>query len=74
MTRDAAKAFMTAHLGRWAMRFATEVVDATALPYYTTAAALLAAWIKSEIAALGATPAPIDAMRWPLPNPNLRWI
>ena len=56
VTREAATSFMTAHLGRWAPRFAVEVAAATALPYYTTAAALLAAWIESETAALGATP------------------
>jgi TorA maturation chaperone TorD len=61
VTREAATAFMTAHLGRWAPRFAAEAASATAIPYYTTAAALLAEWIESEIAALGATPDPVGA-------------
>lgn len=60
VTRDAAARFMTAHLGRWAPRFAAELAAASALPYYTTASALLAAWIESEIAVLGATPDPVE--------------
>lgn len=56
VARDAQTKFMTDHLGRWATGFAGEVAAATALPYYTTAATLLGAWIGAEIATLGATP------------------
>jgi TorA maturation chaperone TorD len=56
ITRDAQAKFLTEHLGRWASPFAAELAGASALPYYTTAATLLAAWLGLDIAALGVTP------------------
>jgi TorA maturation chaperone TorD len=56
VTRDAARAFLTDHLGRWAEMFADRLRQATPLPYYTAAAELLAAWVRHETEALGATP------------------
>jgi TorA maturation chaperone TorD len=56
VTREAQTKFVTEHLGRWAVAFAEELAAATALPYYTSAAGLLAAWIDADVAHLGATP------------------
>jgi TorA maturation chaperone TorD len=56
VTRRAQAAFLTDHLGRWAGVFAEELATATPLPYYTTAAALLCAWIDAECERLGAAP------------------
>jgi TorA maturation chaperone TorD len=56
VTRDAERAFLGEHLGRWAGAFAAEVEAATPLPNLTVAAALLAFWIDAEVEALGATP------------------
>jgi TorA maturation chaperone TorD len=56
VTRAASVAFLTDHLGRWAETFAGELGAMTPMAYYTSAAGLLAAWIRSEIARLGATP------------------
>ena len=60
IARDAATKFLTDHLGRWTPVFAETLASATALPYYAAAAALLRAWIRADVAALGATPDPID--------------
>lgn len=57
VTRQAATAFLTDHLGRWAETFAEALGEATPVAYYTAAAALLGAWVRGEIATLGATPA-----------------
>ncbi len=59
ITRDAQRAFLTDHLGRWAGAFARALGAATPLAYYTAAAALLAAWVEVEVAALGAAPATV---------------
>lgn len=80
VTRDAARAFLTDHLGRWAETFARALREATPLPYYAAAADLLAAWVQREITALGATPVPLtgltpmgpleaDALTCPLAEP-----
>ncbi len=61
ITRRAEVAFLTDHLGRWAEAFAGEVEEATPLPFHTAAASLLAAWIRAEIEALGATPSRVGA-------------
>jgi TorA maturation chaperone TorD len=66
VTRQAQRAFLDDHLGRWAGAFAAALAEATPLAYYTATAALLGAWVEAEIAALGAAPtrvvgpAPVD--------------
>jgi TorA maturation chaperone TorD len=59
ITRQAQTAFVTDHLGRWAEAFADAVAEATPLPYYGAAAALLREWTRAEVSRLGATPAPV---------------
>jgi TorA maturation chaperone TorD len=56
VTRGAQVAFLTDHLGRWAETFAEALRAATPLPYYGAVADLLAAWVRAEIDARGATP------------------
>lgn len=68
VTRDAEARFLAEHLGRWAEAFAREVQDASPLPYYTTAAELLAAWIAAETAHLAVTPAVVTG---PMPEDPL---
>lgn len=68
VTRRAQTAFMADHLGRWAETFAAEIAEATPLPYYTAAAALLAAWIPVEIERLGAAPPRLEALAAPDPG------
>jgi TorA maturation chaperone TorD len=57
VTRDAEAAFVRDHLGTWAGAFARELQAATPLPFYVTAAEVLAAWVEAELAALGVEPA-----------------
>ncbi len=57
VTRAAEAAFLRDHLGCWAEAFAAEVQAATPLPFYVTAAELLAAWVRAEVDALGVQPA-----------------
>lgn len=59
VTRDAEAAFLRDHLGGWAAAFARDLDAATALGFYTAAAALLAAWMDIELAALGVAPVPV---------------
>ena len=56
---DAAVAFLTDHLGRWAAAFAAALGAASALPYYRALAALLAAWIAIDASSLGVTLSPL---------------
>lgn len=53
IVRDAQAAFVRDHLGRWTAAFAGELRGATPLPFYTTGADLLEAWMAAECAALG---------------------
>jgi DMSO reductase family type II enzyme chaperone len=57
--RAAAKAFLADHLGRWAERFAEACRSATPLAFYGAAAALLADWMRRELAAFGVSVAPL---------------
>jgi TorA maturation chaperone TorD len=57
VTRAAEAAFLRDHLGGWAEAFAAGVQAATPLPFYVTAAELLAAWVRAEVDALGVQPA-----------------
>jgi DMSO reductase family type II enzyme chaperone len=56
VTRGAARSFLTDHLGRWAESFAEELAGATPIAFYVAAAHLLAAWVRTDVAALAATP------------------
>jgi TorA maturation chaperone TorD len=67
VTRAAQLAFLTDHLGRWAEPFAESLRAATPVPYYATAAGLLAAWVLAEFAALGATPTRLEGRADPGP-------
>jgi TorA maturation chaperone TorD len=53
VTRGAEAAFLRDHLGRWAVAFAEDLLEATPLPYYTTAGSLLAAWVELETGSFG---------------------
>ncbi len=56
ITREAAAAFMRDHLGRWAEAFSETVAGTSSLSYYSTAAALLTAWLRADRGVLGVTP------------------
>jgi TorA maturation chaperone TorD len=65
VTRQAERAFLADHLGRWAPVFAEALRGVTPLPYYAAAAALLEGWLRAEGDLLGVSPAapvggPID--------------
>jgi TorA maturation chaperone TorD len=59
VTRAAAIAFLRDHLGRWAERFADDIVQATPARCYRAVATVLATWIRTEIAALGVVAVPV---------------
>jgi TorA maturation chaperone TorD len=56
VTRGAARAFLTDHLGRWAETFAEELTGATPVAFYVAAARLLADWIRADVSTMAATP------------------
>lgn len=56
VTRETQVRFLTDHLGCWAETFAEGVRAATPVPYFVAVADLLLAWVRREIATLGATP------------------
>lgn len=56
VTRDAQAAFLTDHLGGWAEAFAERLATTASPAYYKEAAALLSAWLATEIEALGVVP------------------
>jgi DMSO reductase family type II enzyme chaperone len=60
ITRDAQRAFLDEHLGRWGDAFASRVLDTAPDGLYTTAARLLAAWLREECALLAVVPCPLD--------------
>ena len=55
VTRQAAAAFLDAHLGRWGASLAARVRGAGS-PFHETASALVAAWLEVDAADLGVTP------------------
>jgi TorA maturation chaperone TorD len=57
VTREAARLFATDHLGRWGEAFAARLGGTASEPYYRSLAALLAAWLAADLAALGVVPA-----------------
>jgi TorA maturation chaperone TorD len=70
VTRAAAVAFLTDHLGAWAAAFAAALAAESATPYWHAVAAALAAWIAADVHALGARPAPFDAAAPAAPEPD----
>jgi len=56
VVRGAQVSFLRDHLGRWAETFADEVVAATPVSYYTSAARLLKTWISVDGDGLGVAP------------------
>lgn len=74
VTRNAARTFLTDHLGRWAAAFVDRLVTATPTPYYTAAARLLMNALESftrefavrDVEPLSAkTPAEADSISCP---------
>ena len=59
ISREAAVAFLRDHLARWAPLFAEALTGATRLAYYRAVAALLAAWLETDTAALGVHAEPL---------------
>jgi DMSO reductase family type II enzyme chaperone len=53
---NAARTFLTDHLGRWAECFAAELEAATPVSFYVAAARALAAWVDADVRAVDATP------------------
>jgi TorA maturation chaperone TorD len=62
VTRDAARAFLHDHLGRWATAFARRVAELAPPGFYPAAAALLEEWLKAECARLAVEPAPLEGV------------
>lgn len=60
-TRDAARAFLRDHLGRWAPVFA-ERLAAAAAGFYPAAAAALKSWLEAECAHLHVAPARLEGV------------
>ena len=60
ITSAAQRRFVGDHLGRWAATFCVALGELSPLPYYGALAALLAAWVETEIPRLGAVPAPVS--------------
>jgi TorA maturation chaperone TorD len=65
VTRAAEATFLRDHLGTWALAFAQAVQSATPLPFYVTAAGVLAAWVEADAAARGVEPARLEGLQAP---------
>jgi TorA maturation chaperone TorD len=61
IARDAQRAFLDEHLGRWGEAFAARVLDTAAHGLYASAARLLRAWLGEECALLSIAPRPLEA-------------
>jgi DMSO reductase family type II enzyme chaperone len=61
IARDAQRAFLDEHLGRWGDAFAARVVDAAPPGLYASAARLLRAWLSEECVLLSIVPRPLEA-------------
>jgi TorA maturation chaperone TorD len=62
LCREAARAFLRDHLGRWVKAFADAVEAGAGEPFYRAAARLLASFVAHEVARLdpdGAAPPPV---------------
>lgn len=62
ITRDAARAFVGDHLGRWSGPFAARVLAAASPGVHAAAASLLSAWLAAECLGLGVTPRPLEGV------------
>jgi DMSO reductase family type II enzyme chaperone len=62
VTRDAARAFLRDHLGRWGTVFARRLAELAPPGYYPAASALLEEWLKAECARLDVEPAPLEGV------------
>jgi DMSO reductase family type II enzyme chaperone len=62
VTRDAQRAFLGEHLGRWAPAFAERLAAAATSGFYPIAAAALRSWLDTEHARLGVSPAPLEGV------------
>jgi TorA maturation chaperone TorD len=60
LARDAQRAFLEEHLGRWCDAFAARVLDAAPAGLYGTAASLLRLWLLAECARLVVAPNPLE--------------
>jgi len=65
VTRDAERAFLADHLGRWCLAFAGQVDTTAVCALYKEAAALLVAWLGAEADRLGVLLGPVAT---PLPS------
>jgi TorA maturation chaperone TorD len=62
VTREAGRAFMRDHLGRWGKAFAGRLATMSAPGFYPAAAALLETWLDAECSRLGVAPAPLEGV------------
>lgn len=62
ITRDAQRAFLRDHLGRWGTAFATRVSAAATPGVYPAAAALLSVWLAADCALLEVMPEPLEGV------------
>jgi DMSO reductase family type II enzyme chaperone len=60
VARDAQRAFVDEHLGRWGDAFAARVLATAAAGLYTTAARALVAWLHEECTRLAVVPTPLE--------------
>jgi TorA maturation chaperone TorD len=63
VTRDAQRAFLRDHLGRWGAVFAGRVTETASPGYYHAAAAALRAWLEAECRRLDVVPDPLTGVR-----------
>jgi TorA maturation chaperone TorD len=62
VTRDAARAFLCDHLGRWGGAFIRRLGELNPPAFYSAAAALLEEWLKADCVRLGVDPAPLEGV------------
>lgn len=62
VTRDAARAFLGDHLGRWGVAFARRLAELAPAGVYPAAAVLLEQWLKAECSRLGIEPAALEGV------------
>lgn len=62
VTRDAQRAFLRDHLGRWGAAFSARVGAIATAGLYPTAARLLRAWLETDCAKLDVSPDPLEGV------------
>jgi TorA maturation chaperone TorD len=62
VTRDAARAFLRDHLGRWGAAFARRLTELAPPGFYPAASALLEEWLKADGARLDVEPASLEGV------------